>query len=135
MSTNIFVNLPVKDLARSKEFFTHLGYRFDPQFTDDKAGCLVITDDIYAMLLSEPFYAGFTNKPVSDGSTSEAIIALSQDTREEVDRIAEAALAAGAEPAQETVDQSPMYTRSFYDPDGHHWEIFHMDRVAVGQQG
>lgn len=128
MSTKIFVNLPVKDLARSVEFFITMGYRFDEQFTDEKAGCLVIADDIFVMLLTEPFFSSFTRKSIADttGST-ETIIALSQDSRADVDRLADAAFAAGAQPAKETEDGSPMYTRSFYDLDGHHWEIFHMD--------
>jgi predicted lactoylglutathione lyase len=133
MSTKIFVKLPVKDLAKSIEFFTALGYSFNPQFTDDKAGCLVITEDIYAMLLTEPFFSTFTKKSIADSGSTEAIIALSQDSRAEVDRVADAALAAGAEPAQETQDESPMYTRSFYDLDGHHWEIFWMDPAALQQ--
>lgn len=131
MSSKIFVNLPVKDLAKSIEFFTSVGYTFNEQLTDDKAGCLVITQDIFAMLLAEPFYSSFTNKPIADPATSEVIIALSQDSREDVDRLAQAALAAGAQPAKETDDQGFMYTRSFYDLDGHHWEIFHMDPAAV----
>ncbi|HEY5833751.1 VOC family protein [Streptomyces sp.] len=131
MSTKIFVNLPVKDLAKSIEFFTAMGYRFDEKFTDDKAGCLVIADDILVMLLTEPFFRSFTGKSIADTTRStEAIIALSQDSRADVDRLADAAYAAGARPAKET-EGSPMYTRSFYDLDGHHWEIFLMDPAAL----
>jgi predicted lactoylglutathione lyase len=127
MSTKIFVNLPVKDLAASKAFFTALGYGFDENFTDHKAACLVLGDDSYVMLLVEPFFSSFTTKAIADTSTStEAILALGQDSRADVDRIGEAALAAGAQPAKETEDGSPMYTRSFYDLDGHHWEVFHL---------
>ncbi|WP_328916893.1 MULTISPECIES: VOC family protein [unclassified Streptomyces] len=132
MSTMIFVNLPVKDLDRSVEFFTALGYTFNQQFTDENATCMVISDTIYAMLLVEPYFSTFTKKAVADTSAStEAIIALALESKSEVDRIAEAALAAGAETAKETVDESPMYTRSFYDLDGHHWELFWMDPAAV----
>jgi predicted lactoylglutathione lyase len=127
MSTKIFVNLPVKDLAASKAFFTALGYRFDENFTDHKAACLVLSDDSYVMLLVEPFFSSFTTKAIADTATAaEAIFALGQDSRADVDRIGEAALAAGARPAKETEARSPMYTRSFYDLDGHHWEIFHL---------
>jgi predicted lactoylglutathione lyase len=130
--SKIFVNLPVTDLTRSIRFFEALGWSFDQRFTDERAGCLVIGDDIYVMLLTEPFFASFTKKSIADTSDStEAIIALSQDTRDEVDRIAGAALAAGAVEAQQTQETSPMYTRSFYDPDGHHWEIFWMDPASV----
>lgn len=134
MSTAIFVNLPVKDLGKSIEFFTSLGYSFNPQFTDDKAGCLVISDTIYVMLLTEPFFSTFTTKSLADrGTSTTAILALSQDSKEDVDRLADAAVAAGAQTAKEPADASPMYTRSFYDLDGHHWEIFHMDPAAVQQ--
>ena len=132
MSTKIFVNLPVKNLDRSKNFFSHLGMSFDPQFSDDKAACLVISDDIYAMLLTEPFFSSFTGKDIADTSTAtEAIVSLEQDSKAEVDRIGDAAVEAGAKVVKETAEQSPMYTRSFYDPDGHHWEIFTMDRAAM----
>ncbi|WP_328462237.1 VOC family protein [Streptomyces sp. NBC_00448] len=126
MSTKIFVNLPVKDLSRSMGFFTGLGFTFNPDFTDDKAACMVISDDIYAMLLTEPYFRTFTGKAVTDTATSsEAIVALLLDTRQDVDRIAEAALAGGGRTAEETNENSPMYTRAFFDLDGHHWEFFH----------
>jgi uncharacterized protein len=131
-STKIFVNLPVKDLNRSKEFFTSLGYSFNAQFTDDNAGCLVISDEIYAMLLTEPFFKGFTKKEIADADkTSEAILALSFDSREQVDAIADKALSAGGKPAMEPQDHGFMYGRSFLDPDGHHWEAVWMDPAAV----
>ena len=134
MSTKIFVNLPVKDLERSKQFFTALGYSINPQFTDENAASVVITDDIYAMLLVEPFFQGFTKKDIPDTSrNAEAIIALSADSREEVDRLADKALASGGQPAYETNDQGFMYGRSFQDPDGHLWEVFWMDPSAMEQ--
>lgn len=126
MSTKIFVNLPVKDLSRSMDFFTGIGFTFNPDYTDDKAACMVISDDIYSMLLTEPYFRTFTGKSIADTSTSsEAIIAVLLDSREDVDRIAEAALAGGGQTVTETNEQSPMYTRAFYDLDGHHWELFH----------
>lgn len=127
MAGQIFVNLPVSDLPRSLRFFESLGFAFDPRFTDDRAACMVFGDGYYVMLLVEPFFTSFTGKPITDTAVSnEAIIAVSQDSAADVDRIGDAALAAGARPATVTEEASPMYTRSFYDPDGHHWEIFFM---------
>jgi predicted lactoylglutathione lyase len=132
MSTKIFVNLAVQDLAKSIDFFTALGYSFNPQFTDENAGCLVISEDIYAMLLTEPFFKRFTNKEVVDSTKStEAIIALSADRRQEVDTLVDRALAAGGQVANEPSDQGFMYSRSFQDLDGHIWEIVYMDPAAI----
>lgn len=132
MSTKIFVNLAVRDLAKSIDFFTALGYSFNPQFTDENAGCLVISEDIYAMLLTEPFFKTFTGKEVVDSTKStEVIIALSTDSRQEVDTLVDRALAAGGQVANEPSDQGFMYNRSFYDLDGHMWEVVYMDPAAV----
>ncbi len=132
MPTKIFVNLPVKDLARSTRFFTELGFSFDDRFTDDNAACLVISDDIYAMLLTEPFFRNFTDKDLADtGTTTEAILALEVESRERVDELAQLALDAGGSPAGEPMDQDGMYERSFQDPDGHLWEVFYMDPALV----
>jgi hypothetical protein len=133
MSTKIFVNLPVKDLTASKAFFNALGYRFDPDYTDDNAGCLVLGDDMYVMLLVQPYFAAFAGKPLADAGSTEAIIALGLDSRAEVDRVGDAASAAGAVRAKETEEQTPMYTRSFHDLDGHHWEIFSLDTDTAAQ--
>jgi predicted lactoylglutathione lyase len=134
MTTKIFVNLPVRDLAASKAFFTALGYHFDPQYTDDNAGCLVLGEDIFVMLLVEPFFTRFTAKAVADTATStEVIVALGLDTRADVDRVADAASAGGARPAEKAEQHSPMYTRSFYDLDGHHWELFSLEAPTAGQ--
>ncbi|NLU69207.1 VOC family protein [Streptomyces sp. HNM0574] len=130
--TSIFVNLPVKDLDRSKKFFGALGYSFNEQFSDENAACLVISDTIYAMLLVEPFFQTFTKKRIADASsTTEVLIGLSADSREDVDRLAEAAFAAGGEPAGEPTDEGFMYGRSFQDPDGHVWELIWMDPSAI----
>jgi uncharacterized protein len=132
MSTKIFVNLPVKDLEKSKRFYTALGYSFNPQFTDENAGCLVISDDIYAMLLVEPFFKNFTKKAIADATTStEAIVALGVESRDQVDELADKALAAGGQPANDPMDHGFMYSRSFQDLDGHIWEIIYMDPAAV----
>src|SRR5262245_55767052 len=128
MSSKIFVNLPVKDLQRSIAFFTKLGYSFNPQFTDDKAACLVISEDIYSMLLTEPMFKSFTPKTVADARTSsEVLIALSFDSRAEVDRIVRTALETGGRRYAEPRDHGFMYQWGFEDPDGHIWECFWMD--------
>ena len=127
MPSKIFVNLPVKDLKRSIAFFTKLGYSFNPQFTDDNAACLVISEDIYSMLLTEPMFKTFTPKAVVDAKTStEVLVALSLDSREEVDRIVRTALEAGARRYAEPRDHGFMYQWGFEDPDGHIWEYFWM---------
>ncbi|MGW8951574.1 VOC family protein [Streptomyces sp. NPDC055709] len=130
--TQIFVNLPVKDLATSKAFWEAVGYSFNPQFTDENAACLVISDTIFAMLLTEPYFKGFTKKEIADAATStEVITALSAESREKVDELVDAALGAGASPANEAQDHGFMYVRSFQDPDHHLWEIMWMDPKAV----
>ncbi|NUS74557.1 MAG: VOC family protein [Corynebacteriales bacterium] len=133
MSTKIFVNLPVKDLDKAKAFYTELGYSFNPQFTDENAACLVISDDIYAMLLVEKFFQSFTKKSIASSDTTEAIIALSADSREDVDTLTEKAIAAGGQVVNEPMDEDFMYSRSFYDLDGHHWEIVYMDMSGAPQ--
>jgi predicted lactoylglutathione lyase len=134
MATMIFVNLPVKNLDRSKAFFEALGYSFNPQFTDENAGCLVISDTIFAMLLTEPFFKSFTKKEIADASRStETMLALSADSRRAVDELADKALAAGGTQAMDPQDQGFMYSRSFYDLDGHYWEAVWMDPAALEQ--
>ena len=124
----IFVNLPVKDLERSKQFFSKLGFGFDSKFTDDKAACLVIEkNSIYAMLITEPFFKTFTPRAVADAkSTSEVLLALSCSSDREVDELVSRATAAGGRPIKEPQDHGFMYYRSFEDPDGHIWELLHM---------
>ncbi|MFD3498154.1 VOC family protein [Streptomyces sp. NPDC058676] len=128
----IFVNLPVNDLDASKKFFTELGYSINPQFSDDNAASVVISDTIVAMLLTKPFYATFTKKEIADATkTSEVLVALSAESREKVDELVEKALAAGGSPAGETQDHGFMYGRSFDDLDGHTWEVVWMDPSAI----
>ncbi|GIP37852.1 extradiol dioxygenase [Paenibacillus sp. J31TS4] len=128
----IFVNLPVKDLDRSVAFFSKLGFSFNPHFTDENATCMVIHDNIFVMLLVESFFQTFTKKPIADASRgTEVIVALSTASREQVDELADKALAAGGSVSNDPVDHGFMYTRSFQDPDGHLWEVFHMDPNAV----
>lgn len=129
MATSIFVNLPVKDLEKSKEFFSKLGYSFNQQFTDEKAACMVISETIYAMLLTEPFFKGFIpNKEISDSAkTKEVLLALSADGKQQVDDIADKAIAAGGKQFRNPEDHGFMYARSFEDLDGHVWEVVWMD--------
>ena len=130
--TNIFVNLPVKDLNRAVAFFTKLGYTFNPQFTNENATCMIIGDKIYAMLLVEKFFKTFTPKSIVDAkSSTEAIVALSAESRDAVNRIVETALAAGARRHTEPVDHGFMYQWGFEDLDGHIWEYFWMDPAHV----
>ncbi len=136
MATKIFVNLPVKDLRRSMDFFTALGFSFNQQFTDENAACLVISEDIYAMLLTEPFFKSFIKKEIADASReTETIVALTVESRGRVDELADKALAAGGQFANDPMDQGFMYSRSFQDPDGHLWEIVYMDPAALQPQG
>ena len=131
-SRKMFLNLAVKDLDRSVDFFATLGFTFDPNFTDETATCMLVGEDAYVMLLTEPKFADFTTKPTADATAAtEAIVALSADSREEVDTFADTALANGGSPAKEPMELGFMYGRSFADPDGHHWEIFWMDPAAV----
>ncbi|MET9648835.1 VOC family protein [Streptomyces sp. JL2001] len=134
MPQMIFVNLPVKDLEASKSFWTELGYSFNPQFSDDTTACLVISDTIFAMLLTEPRFKEFTapGKEIADATkSSEVLIALSAESREKVDELADGALAAGGSPAKDPIDYGTMYGRSFSDVDGHHWEVVWMDPAVV----
>ncbi|MCU0877203.1 MAG: glyoxalase/bleomycin resistance/extradiol dioxygenase family protein [Pirellulaceae bacterium] len=132
MATKIFVNLPVKDLPKSMEFFQELGYSFNPQFTDKTAACLVISDHIYAMLLTHAKFQEFTPKTICDATKStEVLIALSCDSRERVTALVEKALAAGGTTYAEPKDYGFMLQHGFQDLDGHIWELFHMDESAI----
>ncbi|HUR81967.1 MAG TPA: VOC family protein [Thermoanaerobaculia bacterium] len=128
MERMIFVNLPVRDLAKSMELFSALGFTFNPQFTDDKAACMIISDKAFAMLLTEPFFRGFTSNDVCDTSKyTETLLALSCESRAEVDQLVRKALDAGGRHAKDPQDHGFMYGWSFYDLDGHHWEVLWMD--------
>lgn len=132
MPRKLFVNLPVKDLDRSVAFFTALGFNFNPQFTDANATCMIVSDDSFVMLLVEPFFQGFTAKPLGDArQQTEVLLAFSLDSREEVDELVGKAVAAGATITQPARDHGFMYQQSFADLDGHQWEPFFMDPGAV----
>ncbi|MGB8163524.1 MAG: VOC family protein [Nitrososphaeraceae archaeon] len=135
MITNIFVNLPVKDLNKTVEFFTKLGFTFNPQFTDENATCMIVGKDIFVMLLVEKFFKTFTKKEISDTTkNTEAIVALSAQSREEVDQMMEKVLGAGGREPRDPQDHGWMYGRSFEDINGHLWEIFYMDESAMKKE-
>lgn len=134
MSTKLFVNLPVKDLDKSKEFFSRLGFEFNPQFTNQDAACMIISEENYAMLLTEEHFGKFTAKNIIDATRNvEVIIALSSESREKVDEMFNKAIEAGGAQAAEPKDYGFMYQQSFQDLDGHLWEVFYMDESAVNQ--
>ena len=127
-SRKLFVNIAVRDLKKSMAFFSALGFTFNPKFTDDNAACMIVGDDAYCMLLTEPYFRGFTTREPCDTSRSnEALLAVSCRDRGEVDALVEKAIGNGGAPAMDPQDPGSMYVRSFYDLDGHHWEVFWMD--------
>ncbi|KTE33469.1 MULTISPECIES: VOC family protein [unclassified Sphingopyxis] len=136
MSKMIFVNLPVTDLARAKAFYEALGFTNNPQFSDDGTACMVVSETIHVMLLTHAKWRGFTDRPIPPATASEVMIALSCDSREDVDRMNEAAAAHGG-----TADINPkqdlgfMYNRNLADPDGHVWEAAWMDPAAFAAEG
>ena len=134
MATKIFVNLPVKDLKKSMEFFIKLGYTFNEQFTDETAACMVIAEDIFAMLLTEAKFKGFTPNAICDARKStEVLVALSCDTRDQVDETVRKAVAAGGNTYNKPQDYGFMYGHGFQDLDGHIWEVFFMEPSAIKQ--
>jgi uncharacterized protein len=134
MATKIFVNLPVKDLKKSIEFFTKLGYTFNQQFTDDTATCMIISEDIYAMLLTHEKFQSFTKKQIADATkTTEVLICLSADSKEQVNELVDKAVKAGGTEPKAPQDHGFMFYRSFDDLDGHTWEIMWMDPTAINQ--
>jgi predicted lactoylglutathione lyase len=134
MNTKIFVNLPVEDLPKSIAFFTALGFTFNPQFTDETATCMIVTDDIYVMLLTHAKFREFTPKPICDATKStEVLVALALQSRERVNELIRKAVAAGGTTYAEPKDYGFMWQHGFQDLDGHIWELFYMDPNAVPQ--
>ena len=130
----VFVNLPVADAAASRAFFSRLGFAFDERFCDEQTACLQLSDAAYVMLLERPRFADFTAKPVGDpAGTTSALVCVSAADRDGVDVLADTALAAGASPVKEPTDHGFMYGRSFFDLDGHHWEVMWMSPEAMEQ--
>jgi len=132
MASKIFVNLPVKDLKKSITFFSALGFTFNPRFTNDVAACLIIGDNIFAMLLAEKHFRAFTQKELSDATKyTEVLIAIDLDSKAKVVEMVGNAVAAGGSIYMEPQDQAGMYGHSFADLDGHQWELFYMDESAM----
>ena len=131
-SRDIFVNLAVRDLKKSMDFFGKLGFSFDPRFTDENAACMIVSELAYVMLLKESFFKTFTRRALCDTAKfTEGLFALSCRSRAEVDELVRKAVAAGGEHAMSPMDHGFMYAWSFYDLDGHHWEVLWMDPKAV----
>src|SRR5690606_38749874 len=128
MATKVFINLPVKNLDQSKEFFESLGFSINPQFTDENAACIVVSETIHVMLLTETYFQTFTKKPISNAKEStEVLIALDADSKEEVQQTVAKAQKLGATIYSEPQDHGWMYQHSFADLDGHQWEFAYMD--------
>lgn len=135
MATKVFINLPVKDLDKSMHFFTNLGFNFNPQFTDEKAACMVVSETIFVMLLTENYFQTFTRKKLCDATTAtEVLIALDSNSREEVIQTINKAQALGAQLYAEPQDHGWMYQHSFADLDGHQWEFVYMDESQLPKQ-
>ncbi len=135
MATKIFVNLPAKDLNKTIDFFTKLGFTFNPQFTDENATCMIVGEDIFVMLLVEKFFKTFTRKEICNTTKdTEVIVALSTESREKVDQIINKVIEAGGKESREPQDYGWMYGRGFQDIDGHLWEIIYMDQSAVKKE-
>ena len=136
MHKQIFVNLPVKNVERTKAFFSSLGFGFNPDFSNEQALSMVIGENIFAMLLAEPFFQGFTKKPLADATkTTEVIVCLSCESRDEVDQLVAKAVAAGATAPHPPQDHGFMYGHGFTDLDGHVWELVYMQPNAVPPKG
>lgn len=130
----IFVNLPIKDLEKTRSFWTALGFSFNPKFTDDKALALILKEEsIYAMLLREDFFKTFTNRPVADGSTTQVLNAIEVESKEAVDSLVKIALENGGTKYSEPQDHGWMYQDGFADVDGHQWEVFWSDETLLPQ--
>lgn len=135
MNTKLFVNLPVKDLEKTKDFFGKLGFSFNTMFTDENAACMVIGEDNYVMLLTEKFFKNFIpDREICDAKSTEALIALSLESRAQVDDMVKKAIAAGSSEYREKQDYGWMYGRAFKDINGHIWEPFYMDMNAVPKE-
>lgn len=134
MSRKIYINLPVKDLNQSIDFFKHLGFEFNPQFTDDSATCMIVSDDIFVMLLTHEKFQSFTPKPIADATKStEVLLCLSLESRAAVDEIVSQAVAAGGSTYNEPQDHGFMYGHGFQDLDGHIWEIISLESSPTPQ--
>jgi uncharacterized protein len=128
MPAKVYINLPVKDLRQSIDFFSDVGFKIDPLFTDENASCLTVSDDVNVMLLSEKFFSKFSSKRITNAKTeTEVILTVMTESREKVDEIVASAMKAGAHPSLAPQDHGSMYQKSFQDLDGHMWEIMYID--------
>jgi uncharacterized protein len=135
MATKIFVNLPVKDLPKTKDFFGKLGFKFNAQFSDDTGACMIVSEDAYVMLLTHPKFKEFAPQAIADANEStEVLVALSCESRAKVDELVANAVAAGGRTYSKPKDYGFMYGHGFQDLDGHVWEVFYMDPNAVKPQ-
>lgn len=135
MATQIFVNLPVKDLNKAIQFFTKLGFTFNPQFTDENATCMIVGKDIFVMLLVEKFFKTFIKKEICDAiKCTETILALTAESREKVDQMMGKVIETGGKESRKPQDHGWMYQRAFQDLDGHLWEIVYMDESAMKKE-
>ena len=135
MAKQIFVNLPVKDLKKTINFFTKLGFKFKPKFTDENATCMIIGKNIFAMLLVEKFFKRFTKKKIYNAKKSTgAILALSVESRKKVDEMIKKVIAAGGKETRKAEDYGWMYGRAFEDINGHLWEVFHMNESKMPEE-
>jgi predicted lactoylglutathione lyase len=136
MAIQVFINLPVADLIRSMEFYSAIGFENNPQFTDETAACMVLSDEIFVMLLTHKKFRDFTKKEIADTQKSIAVInALGMESVEKMNDMAEKALAAGGRESYEPKDYGFMQQRTFEDPDGHNWEVFYMDMSKLPTEG
>jgi uncharacterized protein len=134
MDTKIFVNLPVKSLGKSLEFFSKLGFKFNPKFTDETAACMIVAEDIFVMLLTEEKFQTFTPKAICDATKStEVLVCLSCESRGKVDETVRKAVAAGGTTYNESQDYGFMYGHGFQDLDGHIWELIYMEPDSISQ--
>jgi len=134
MATKIFVNLPVKNLDKSIEFFTELGFTFNPQFTDETATCMIVSEDIFVMLLTEAKFKTFIPKQICDATKStEVLVCLSSESRAKIDEIVRKAVTGGGTTPMDSKDYGFMYQHGFQDLDGHIWELIYMEPDAINQ--
>lgn len=132
---SIYINLPVKNIEKTREFWTKLGFGFNEHFSDEKALCLVLNHgNIYAMLISHEYYSTFTNRPIADGSTTQVLLAIDVSSRDKVDEIVRAALENGGTRYLEATDEGWMYYDRFADLDGHQWEVMFADESQIPQE-
>ena len=132
---SIYLNLPVRDLEKTRNFWSKLGFSFNEQFSDDKALCLVLNDGlIYSMLITHEYFSTFTNRTIADGSTTQVLLSIEVDSKEQVDNLVRLALENGGTRYRDSEDNGWMYYDSFADLDGHQWEIIFMDISQMPKQ-